>query len=124
VLENLRNIIFDSRLRLHGEHQWSDILPLAERIINSSFNSSIGCSPSQIVFGDSLDLDRCLLHATPVSINSDASDYVKQLSHNQAIIIDAAAKHLHETQAKNLKKWKMSHKTNLAIHKAMCGAKE
>jgi hypothetical protein len=119
VLENLRNLIFDSRLRLHGEHQWGDILPLAERIINSSFNSSIGCSPSQIVFGDNVDLDRCLLVPTKMSVSKDAADYVKQLAHNQAIIIDAAGKHLHETQAKNLKKWKSTHKTDLSMHKAV-----
>jgi len=119
VLENLRNLIFDKRLSLHGEHQWGDILPLAERIINSTFNSSIGCSPAQIVFGDNLDLDRCLLRPMPPSVSKDASDYVKQLSHNQAVIIDAAAKQLHETQAKNLRKWKTNHKSDLAIHKAM-----
>jgi hypothetical protein len=65
VLENLRNLIFDKRLDLNGEHQWSDLLPLAQRIINASFNSSIGCSPAQLVFGDNLELDRCLLTAMP-----------------------------------------------------------
>ena len=119
VLENLRNIIFDNRLRLHGEHQWGDILPLAERIINSSFNSSIGCSPSQIVFGDNIELDRCLLQPTRMSVSADAPDYIKQLTHNQTIIIDAAAKHLNQTQAKNLQKWKSNHKSNLTMHAAV-----
>jgi hypothetical protein len=118
VLENLRNIIFDKRLRLHGEHQWSDILPLAQRIINASFNSSIGCSPAQIIFGDNVDMDRCLI--TPTKTGTyDTDDYVSQLVHNQMIIIDAAEKHLHATQAKNLKKWKATHKSNLNIDGAV-----
>lgn len=119
VLENLRNIIFDSRLRLHGEHQWSDILPLAQRIINASFNSSIGCSPAQIIFGDNIDMDRCLVTPTKTAASYDTDAYVAQLLHNQSIIIDAADKHLHETQAKNLRKWKATHKSDLKIDAAM-----
>jgi hypothetical protein len=119
VLENLRNIIFDKRLQLHGEHQWGDILPLAQRIINASFNSSIGCSPSQILFGDHVDLDRYLLNRPALPIAADATEYVKQLSHNQKVIIEAAEAHLHATQAANLKKWKQTHKTSLSMAKAV-----
>jgi hypothetical protein len=121
ILENLRNIIFDKRLKLHGEHQWSDILPLAQRIINASFNSSIGCSPAQIVFGDNIDMDRCLITPTKTAATYNTDDYVAQLIHNQSIIIDAAEKHLHETQAKNLKKWKTTHNSELKIESAMQG---
>ena len=119
VLENLRNIIFDKRLQLHGEHQWGDILPLAQRIINASFNSSIGCSPSQILFGDNVDLDRYLLNRPAPPIAADATEYVKQLSHNQQVIIEAAEAHLHATQAANLKKWKQTHKSSLSMAKAV-----
>jgi hypothetical protein len=76
ILEHLRNLIFDKRLQFHGEHQWSDLLPLAQRIINSSFNSSIGCSPAALLFGENVDLDRCLLRAQPTSTSSDPTDYV------------------------------------------------
>lgn len=119
VLENLRNIIFDKRLKLHGEHQWSDILPLAQRIMNASFNSSIGCSPAQLVFGENIDLDRCLVSPTKTAASYDTDDYVSQLLHNQAVIINAAENQLHETQAKNLRKWKTSHKSDLKIETAM-----
>jgi hypothetical protein len=121
VLENLRNLIFDKRLKLHGEHQWSDILPLAQRIINSSFNSSIGCSPSQILFGNNVDLDRCLLRKQGAILpqSTVVTDYVEQLSHNQAVIISAANTFLHETQARNLKKWKQTHKTDLSLERAV-----
>ena len=119
VLENLRNLIFDKRLTLHGEHQWSDLLPLAQRIINSSFNSSIGCSPASLLFGENVDLDRCLLRAPPQAISTDPSDYVNQLSHNQRILLDAAAQHLDAVHAANLAKWKSANRSSLKLQAAM-----
>ncbi len=106
VLENLRNIIFDTRYRLNGEHQWSDLLPLVQRIMNASFNSSIGCSPAALIFGDNIDLDRCLISPEPIPLTDiDVPSYVQILAHNQRILMDAAAKTLHATHEKNLRKW-------------------
>ena len=120
VLENLRNIIFDSRYRLNGEHQWSDLLPLVQRIMNASFNSSIGCSPATLVFGNNLDLDRCLVTpANDAYLDKDVDDYIATLSHNQRVVLEAANEHLSTTHAKNLSKWKTTHKTDLSLHKAM-----
>lgn len=120
VLENLRNIIFDSRYRLNGEHQWSDLLPLVQRIMNASFNSSIGCSPATLVFGNNLDLDRCLITPTnDALLDKDVDDYIATLSHNQRVVLEAANEHLSTTHAKNLSKWKSTHKTDLSLHKAM-----
>jgi hypothetical protein len=110
VLENLRNIIFDKRYVLNGEHQWSDLLPLAQRIMNASFNSSIGCSPAALIFGDNIDLDRCLISPAPIpKTDIDVPNYVKTLAHNQRILMDAAAKTLHATHEKNLAKWNREH---------------
>jgi hypothetical protein len=110
VLENLRNIIFDKRYVLNGEHQWSDLLPLAQRIMNASFNSSIGCSPAALIFGDNIDLDRCLISPAPIpKTDIDVPSYVKTLAHNQRILMDAAAKTLHATHEKNLAKWNREH---------------
>ncbi len=98
VLENLRNIIFDKRYVLNGEHQWSDLLPLVQRIMNASFNSSIGCSPAALIFGDNIDLDRCLISPAPIPLTDiDVPSYVQTLAHNQRILMDAAAKTLHAT---------------------------
>jgi hypothetical protein len=119
VLENLRNLIFDKRYDLNGEHQWSDLLPLAQRIINASFNSSIGCSPAQLVFGDNLELDRCLLTAMPAEMSADTPDYIRQLSHNQRVMMDKAAKTLDATHALNLKKWKVGHKSDLSLQQRL-----
>ena len=124
VLENLRNLVFDGRYKLNGEHQWSDLLPLVQRIVNASFNSSIGCSPAQLVFGDGIDLDRCLISPQPTALHVDANDYVRQLAHNQRILLLAADAHLHAVHAKNIRKWKASHKSDLTIQHALRNVSE
>jgi hypothetical protein len=120
VLENLRNLIFDKRYRLNGEHQWSDLLPLVQRVMNASFNSSIGCSPAALVFGNNIDLDRCLISAAPPLHDSvDVPDYVRTLTHNQQVLLEAADQHLRQTHASNLAKWKNTHTTNLELQQHM-----
>jgi hypothetical protein len=116
VLENLRNLIFDKRLILNGEHQWSDLLPLVQRIMNASFNSSIGCAPAALVFGNNVDIDRCLLNPAPERlINVDVPEYVRTLTQNQRILLDVSERVLSETHAKNIAKWKREHKTDLSL---------
>ena len=110
VLENLRHIIFDKRYVLNGEHQWSDLLPLVQRIMNASFNTSIGCSPAALLFGDNIDLDRCLITPAPIpQTDVDIPSYVQTLAYNQRILMDAAAKTLHATHERNLAKWNRKH---------------
>jgi hypothetical protein len=118
ILEHLRNLIFDKRLKLHGEHQWSDLLPLAQRIINSSFNSSIGCSPASLLFGENVDLDRCLLRVQPPSTSKDTPEYINDLTHNQGILLDAASQHLDAVHAANLAKWKAANRSSLKVQAA------
>jgi hypothetical protein len=120
VLENLRNLICDNRYRFNGEHQWSDLLPLVQRIMNASFNSSIGCAPATLVFGNNLELDRCLITPAPaLAAGVNVTEYVSNLTHNQSVLLDAADSHLRATHAKNMAKWKTSHKTNLVLQQKM-----
>lgn len=90
ILEKLREMIFSKRIVRHPEHVWSDLLPLVQRCINSSFHSSIGTSPAKILFGDNIDLDRCLLSNMPPSHTVDVQSYIGALSHNQRVIIEEA----------------------------------
>jgi hypothetical protein len=110
ILEHMRTLIWDKRLQLNGEHMWSDILPMASRIINASFNSSIGCSPSSLLFGDNVDLDRCILSSPPRAVKSDAYDYASQLSQNQRQLLETSAEFQDKIHAKNLAKWRSTHK--------------
>jgi hypothetical protein len=110
VLEHMRTLIWDKRLLLNGEYMWSDLLPLACRIINASFNSSIGCSPSSLLFGDNLDMDRGILSVPPRKCRKEAFDYASQLSQNQRTLLEMSAEYQDKLHAKNLAKWRQQQK--------------
>jgi hypothetical protein len=90
MLEQIREMCMSERLLKHTHHQWGDLLPLVQRTMNASFHSSIGTSPSRILFGDSLDLDRSILSRIPASAVVDVSSYCDVLAHNQRIIMEEA----------------------------------
>ena len=89
---------------------WSDVLPLACRIVNSTFNSSIGCSPASLLFGDNVDMDRCILSSPPKVSKSDAYDYAFQLSQNQRHLLEISEEYQEKVHAKALAKWRQDHK--------------
>jgi hypothetical protein len=91
VLEKLRFILFDRRIRKQPELQWTDLLPLAQRILNASTHSAIGTSPARLIFGDHLDLDRCVLSGSPRSVaDRPIPEYIDQLSATQSAMMEAA----------------------------------
>ena len=50
----LRSMLFDNRIL----KRWSDVLPLVQRIMMAEPNEVIGVSPVQLLFGNSIQLDR------------------------------------------------------------------
>jgi hypothetical protein len=90
ILERAREMCMCQRLIKHTAHQWGDLLPLIQRTLNSSFHSAIGTSPSRILFGDCLDLDRAILSKIPASKSFDVNNYCSVLAHNQRVIIEEA----------------------------------
>jgi hypothetical protein len=90
ILERARELCMCKRLAKHTAHQWGDLLPLIQRSINSSFHSAIGTSPSRILFGDCIDLDRAVLTRIPEGKVFDMSSYCDVLAHNQRVIIEEA----------------------------------
>lgn len=54
IKRHVKNILFDRNF----VGQWSDYLPLVQRIINASVHKSIGVSLAQLLFGDAITLDR------------------------------------------------------------------
>ena len=56
--EHLRAFLFDREIK----KSWSTILPLIQRIMNASRHQTISCSPAEIIFGNSIDLDRHIVH--------------------------------------------------------------
>ena len=86
VNKHLRAIIFDRKIKTN----WSLVLPLVQRVMNTFVHSSIGCAPAQIIFGNALDLDRRILHSPPPDdefTNTTYPEYVYKLLNLQAEVI-------------------------------------
>jgi len=90
ILEQVREMCMCQRLVLHTHHQWGDLLPLVQRTMNASIHASTGTSPSRILFGDCLDLDRAILTRIPDGKTFDVSNYCDALAVNQRVIIEEA----------------------------------
>jgi hypothetical protein len=103
VLEKLRFILFDRRIKKLPNLQWTDLLPFAQRIVNASTHSAIGTSPARLIFGDHVDLDRCILSRPPRELRDKVvPDYVAQLSAMQAAMLEAANDHQLAVQQKTI----------------------
>jgi hypothetical protein len=104
ILDKLRFMLFDRRLKNKNKIQWSDLLPFAQRIVNASFHSAIGASPSQLIFGGNIDLDRCILARPAVRAASSIATYVDELSDSQYALFEAAEQHQQLVQEKIIAK--------------------
>jgi hypothetical protein len=104
VLDKLRFMLFDRRLKNKSKVQWSDLLPFAQRIVNASFHSAIGASPAQLIFGGNIDLDRCILARPSVRAATAVPDYVDELSDAQFVLFEAAENHQDQIQQKIIAK--------------------
>jgi len=90
ILEQVREMCMCQRLILHTHHQWGDLLPLVQRTMNASIHMPTGTSPSRILFGNGLDLDRALLTKIPDGKIFDVANYCDVLAANQRVIIEEA----------------------------------
>jgi hypothetical protein len=105
VLRRLRDMVFDTRL----VSIWSDMLPLVQRLMNNHVVETIGVSPSQIIFGNGLDLDRNFVptHVTREVTSSGTGEisyleWVDKLIKSQALIVHIAQEILFEHVQKHL----------------------
>jgi hypothetical protein len=93
VLAHLRALLFtDNLVKLN----WHYLLPIAQRICNATDVASLGCSPAQLIFGNSIHLNRGLDTAfQPIIPTSQrVSEYIKTLCDGQTALIRASQKHL------------------------------
>ena len=89
VGHHLRTIIFDKQIK----NDWSVALPLVQRIINASVNSTIGTSPASIIYGNNIDLDRGIFSTYHRPVNDkpvDMSEYMSKMLKAQERIITLA----------------------------------
>ena len=97
-MRHMRNIIFDLRIK----NQWSDYYPLVERIINTQVHSVTKVSPAQIIYGNSIDLDRVILRdkndpfITRHKKKMNLSDWTDKMLDAQVDIIKIAQLHQEE----------------------------
>ena len=98
VMRHLRNIVFDKRV----VNNWSKFLPIVQRIINTSVNSSTGITPAEAVFPNGLVLDRSLVSdENPIYMSS----YISELQRAQARIIAIAEQNLKEKDNKHMESY-------------------
>ncbi len=93
----MRGLVFAQRIKT----VWSTVLPLVQRIMNASVHKSIGVSPAQLVFGNSIDLDRGLFprgQALPeTEMTPTVRQYLETLLQAQGHLIELAQQQQAET---------------------------
>jgi hypothetical protein len=93
VLAHLRALLFtDNLVKLN----WHYLLPIAQRICNATDVASLGCSPAQLIFGNSIHLNRGLDTAFQplIPTSQRVSEYIKTLCDGQTALIRASQQHL------------------------------
>jgi hypothetical protein len=99
----LRAIIFDMKVK----KDWSLYIPLVGRVMNSMKHSSIGCAPANILFGNSVDLNRGLFpdkERLSLTEGEPLNEYLSKLLSIQGTIVEIAQKTQLETSAEHIQK--------------------
>ena len=88
-------VLFEQRIKVN----WSQYLPLSERIINSSVDGSIATQPTRVIFGNIVNCDLAMdLNKTWESRN--LLDHLVKLRDGQAILIKVTQEFLLKNQRK------------------------
>lgn len=100
VKRHLEAIVFHKKLK----SKWQRFLPLVQRIMNASVHSTLGFSPAQILFGNSVRLDRQLLpdKNIPEERLPEYKEYVTDMLKAQQIILQTAEKNQRESDQFNI----------------------
>lgn len=95
VLRHLRNIIADHKVA----RNWSRYLPIVQRIMNSSINTSTGVAPADIVFPNRWQIDSKFLDDTGAVT---VSDYIQDMQDVQGRLIELCSTRLRERDAERI----------------------
>jgi transposase InsO family protein len=90
IRRHLRAIIFSRNLM----DNWSTYLPLVQRILNADVKEALGVSPAQILFGNSIQLDRGILLPNMPNQSTTLSDWMTKMLQAQSEILYTARKTL------------------------------
>jgi transposase InsO family protein len=86
VLKHLRALTWN----FGAFERWSELLPMAQRIINNSVHSATGVAPASIVFGNRIDLDREIVRQAESYGSATWSDWASEVAQAQAEIVEAS----------------------------------
>ena len=79
VGRHLTAIVHDRKIL----EQWSPMLPLVQRIMNSQVHQSIGVSPTQLLFGNAIDMDRIILKDEQSKVHLDRVQELKDIRYRE-----------------------------------------
>jgi hypothetical protein len=100
--EYLRSMLFDNRIL----KRWSDELPLVQRIMMAEPNDVIGVSPAQLLFGNSIQLDREIflpnLPKEGVEAEIALSDWADKMFEAQRVLLDTAQRLQQQKDARHM----------------------
>ena len=71
---HLRALVYEYRIK----SEWSQYLPLVQRIINYTVDGSIGTQPDRVIFGDMMDCDLAM-DLPEGKIGRNPEDYLLKL---------------------------------------------
>jgi hypothetical protein len=87
VQRHLKAILYERKTK----KAWSSALPLVQRIMNAQVHSVIGVTPAEILFGNSVHLDRNLFNANAVENREQPlDDYLTELMTLQEHLLQVA----------------------------------
>jgi hypothetical protein len=100
VSRHITSIVFDKQVK----KDWAQYLPYVKRIMNSQVHSSIGVTPSQIIFGNSVNLEANILAPVEKGADSTYNEYIDKMLTYQSYIIDLAQKQQEKTDSFHIAK--------------------
>ena len=92
IMRHFRAVICDRRL----QKEWSRYVPMAMRIVNGTASTSTGTKAARIMFGDAVDIDRCLL---PTKIDGKSQSLIEEIKHDgRRMVVEDYIRHLTDAQ--------------------------
>jgi hypothetical protein len=128
IMKYLRAIVSEKNIK----ESWGQSLPLVQRIYNSTFHSSIGCTPAKLLFGETINLDRGLFttandkelvgspNDTEHRPTMKVADWAEKMQRLQTELLQAAQQHQYLLDSKHLHdrdNWKYVTSTDNALTK-------
>jgi transposase InsO family protein len=86
VNRHITAIVHDKMIK----NEWKQMLPFVKRLMNSQVHSSIGVSPAQLIFGNSVNHESNILYPHAKKDEQTYNTHIQQLLQTQAKLIQSA----------------------------------